>query len=388
MRCTRRISLAGFSLSLAICFGQASAEEQDLTRDELLDLLKERDAAIIQLQHSVNDLLTRIETVEQSISPDPFSQSPAQQPISEVSAATAEPKGFGRLEVDEQAAERALERTLIQGGALLLPRWRMQLAPSVTYSLNEADFPVVVAIGDEQLLGANAIERTVVNANLDVRMGLPFDSQFELSMPYRWVDEETTTGIQGVAIGQIDKRSGKGSSSLEVGLAKTFVRESGWRPDIVGRITWGSGSGDRIDDDVILGGGFETLSGSLSFIKRSDPLVFLGSVSYRTFSDEDGIEPGDQFGISFGTALAVSPNSSLFATLSNQIIEETTLGSNQVGGTDRSSISLNLGASTMVSKRILFNLTTGIGLSENAPDYSITLSASMRTDALQKLLYQ
>jgi hypothetical protein len=388
MRPTQRTILAGLSLSLVLYFSQAPAQEQDLTRDELLDLLKERDAAIIQLQHTVNQLMTRMDTVERSMDPDPVSQSPVLQPAAGVPATTTEPKGFAKLEVDEEAAQRALERTLIQGGALLLPRWRMQLTPSITYSLNERDFPVVIATGDEQLLGSNAIERTVVDANLGLRMGLPFDSQFELSIPYRWVNEETTTSLQGVTIGQSDERSGNGSDGFEIGLAKTLVRESGWRPDIVGRITWGSGSGDRIDDDVILGGGFETFGGSLSFTKRSDPLVFLGSLNYQTFSEEDGIEPGDQFSFSFGTAMAVSPTSSLFATLNNQFIDRTTLGSEQIGGTDFSSISLGLGASTVVSKRVLINLTTGIGLSENAPDYSIALSASMQTDALRELLYR
>ena len=388
MRPTQRTILAGLSLSLVFCFNQAQAEEQNLTRNELLNLLKARDAAIIQLQHSLNDLVMRIDTVERSIGLDPVSQSPAPQSAAGIPARTAEPKGFAKLEVDEQAAQRALERTLIQGGALLLPRWRVQLAPSVTYSLNQADFPVVVAIDDEQLLGANSIERTVVNANLDLRMGLPFDSQFELSIPYRWVDEETTTGIQGLPLGRSDKRSGNGSGSLEVGLAKTFVRESGWHPDIVGRITWGNGSGDRIDNDVILGGGFRSLGGSLSFTKRSDPLVFLGSLSYRTFFEENGIEPGNQFGLSFGTALAVSPSSSLFATLSNQFIQKSTFATSQIDGTDFRSISLRLGASAVVSKRVLFSLATGIGLSEHSPDYSIEFSASMQTDALGEFLYR
>ena len=47
------------------------------------------------------------------------------------------------------------------------------------------------------------------------------------------------------------------------------------------------------------------------------------------------------------------------------------------------SITLNLGASTIVSRGLLLNLTTGIGSSEEAPDYSIGLSASLQTNALR-----
>jgi hypothetical protein len=388
MRPTKRTILAGFSLLLVLCFSQTQAEEDDLTRSELLDLLKARDAAIIQLQHSLNDLVMRIETVERSIDPVASQLSPEPQLTAGVTTPTVQTAGFGKLEIDEQAAQRALERTLIQGGALLLPAWRTQFAPSLAYSLNQADFPVVVADGDEQLLGSNEAERNTILANLDMRIGLPFESQLELGIPYTWVDEELKTSIQGISIGQNSRQSGQGLGSLQIGLAKTFIRESGWRPDIVGRVTWDTGSGDRTDNNVFIGGGFKSLSGSLNFTKRSDPLVFFGSVNYRTFYEDDGIEPGDQFTLSFGTALAVSPTASLFATLTNQFIDDTKFGNQQIGGNDVTAISLGLGASAVVSRGVLFNLTTGIGLSENAPDYSIVLSASIQTDALRKVFYK
>jgi hypothetical protein len=352
----------------------------------MLTLLKERDAAIIQLQHTVRDLTTRIEAVEHSISPDP-APAPAPQSTSGDSARTEVQQGFAKLEVDEQAAQRALERTLTQGGALLLPTWRIQFGPSITYSLNQTDFPTLVEDGDTLLLGLNDVERTAFNANLAVQVGLPFESQLELGLPYQWVDEEIRTRIQGVPFGQSIERNGKGIGSLKVGLAKTFVRERGWRPDLVGRITWDTGSGDRTDNGVFIGG-FESVGGSLSFIKRKDPLVFFGSASYRTFFEDEDIEPGDQFAFSFGTALAISPSSSLFASISNLFLAETEFGNQQIDGSDITAVSMSLGASTIVSRGVLLNLTTSIGISENAPDYSIGLSASLQTNALRNFLYR
>ncbi len=387
MTCTNRTLLAGLSLSLVIYGSQAFAAEQDFTRDEWRDLLQERDAAIIQLQHTVRDLTTRIETVERSTNSAPPTQSPPPQLTSGDSARAEVQQGFAKLEVDEQAAQRALERTLTQGGALLLPTWRMQFSPSFTYSLNQIDYPTLVANGGMLLLGSNDVERTAFNANLAVQVGLPFDSQLELGLPYQWVDEEIRTRIQGVPFGQTLERNGNGIGSLKVGLAKTFVRERGWRPDLVGRITWDTGSGERTDNGVLIGG-FESVGGSLSFIKRKDPLVFFGSASYRTFFEVEGIEIGDQFALSFGTALAVSPSSSLFASISNQFLAETEFGNEQIDGSDITAVSLSLGASTIVSKGVLLSLTTGIGISENAPDYSISLSASVQTDALRNFLYR
>ncbi len=386
MRCTDRWILASLGLLLSLYVSQAVAVESDLSREELQTLLKERDAAIIQLQHALNNVLVRLDNVERSISPaSPESTSPA-KPADSDAAQTASAQGFATLEVDPQTAERALERTLVQGGALLLPTWQMEFGPSLSYSLNQFDFPALISDGGEVLLGSSEVERTVFTTNLDVRIGLPFDSQFELGLPYRWADEETRTRILGAPFGQTDNRSGNGVGSLRVGLAKTFVRERGWRPDVVGRVTWDTGSGDRTDNDIFLGGGFESISASLTFIKRSDPMVFLGSVSYETFDEDNDVEPGDQFAFSVGTALAVSPSSSLFATVSNQFLSETDVAGDRIDGSDITAVSLNLGASTIVARGILLNLTTGIGVSDDAPDYSIGLSASVRTNVVRRLL--
>ena len=377
--------LTSFSLSLIMNVSQGFAAEQDLTRDELRDLLQERDAAIIQLQHTVRDLTTRIAAVEQSISPDP-APTPAPQSTSVDSAGTEGQQGFAKLEVDEQTAQRALERTLVQGGALLMPTWRLQFSPSFSYALNQFDFPALVVDGDDLLLGSNIVERTATTMNLAVQVGLPFDSQLELSIPYLWSEDDIRAQVQGASFGQ-SSQSREGVGSLKIGLAKTLMRERGWRPDLVGRITWDTGSGDRADNGGIVSG-FESVGGSLSLIKRSDPLVFFGSMHYQTFFEDRDIEPGDQFAISIGTALAVSPSSSLFASISNQFLAETAFGNDQIVGSDITAVSLSLGASTIVSRGVLLNLTTGIGISENAPDYTVGLSASLQTDALRNFFYR
>ena len=134
-----------------------------------------------------------------------------------------------------------------------------------------------------------------------------------------------------------------------------------------------------------LGGDFESLGGSLSFIKRADPLVFVGAVNYRTFLDNDGTtDPGDQWGLSLGTALAVTPTSSLSATIGHQYLQETDFGDLRIDSTDVTSVALNLGASTIITRGILLNLSSNIGISEDAPDYSIALSTSIQSNAFRR----
>jgi hypothetical protein len=117
-------------------------------------------------------------------------------------------------------------------------------------------------------------------------------------------------------------------------------------------------------------------------------VVFFGSMHYQTFLADDNLEPGDQFALSFGTALAVSPTNSLFASISNQYIDAVTFGDERIDGSDITSITLNFGASTIVSRGLLLNLTAGIGISEDAPDYMLGLSASIQTDALRNFMFR
>ncbi|EAR21780.1 hypothetical protein [Nitrococcus mobilis] len=51
----------------------------------------------------------------------------------------AHPTASGQFQVDEEAAERALERTLVVQGALLLPFGLAEIQPSFSYTRSELD---------------------------------------------------------------------------------------------------------------------------------------------------------------------------------------------------------------------------------------------------------
>jgi hypothetical protein len=358
----------------------AATTSAGTTESQLLELLSERDAAIIELQQTVRRLNDRLASIEHSmgLTSDPLVEAPISADLS-VSSST------GTLEVDEQAAQRALERTLIQGGVLLLPAARTEFTMGFGYTHGQRDFPVLVTDEDAIRAGVALLERDTIFANLDLRIGLPWDAQLELGVPYLWIDEETSVRTTVGEAPEPISQSGRGFGSVRLGLAKTLLRERSWWPDIVGRLAWDTGTGERDDGDVFLGGDFEALSGSLSFIKRADPLVFLGSFSYRTFLDGAGDgEPGDQYGVSLGAALAVNPTSSLSATFNHQYLQETEFGDARIDSSDLTFVSLNIGASTIVSRGILVNLSTNLGLTDDAPDYSIAFSTSIQSSALQR----
>ena len=366
-------------VSLAGADALAQSEDDAVTRSELIEMLKERDAVIIQMQQRLRSLERRVLDAEGD--QPPVATTPAEEADPETVEAETQPAAPspGALAIDELASERALERSLVTEGSLLLAPWTAEFQPSVRYVRSAAEFPTTV-IGGTVVAGAK-VERDRIDAGVDFRLGLPWDSQFELGIPYGWVWQETETTVGGGSFSD-SSLNGSGIGDLQVGLAKTLVRESGWRPDVVGRLTWGPGIGDQESGGVFLGGGFQSVGASLSFTKRQDPLVFLGSLGYETSFEDSGLDPGDTVFVRVGTALAISPETSMLFAIDNVFTGELESNGQRLPGSDTTQATLNLGLGTIIGRNLLLNVNAGIGLTEDAPDYSLTISLPIRFQTL------
>ncbi|NND37048.1 MAG: hypothetical protein HKN81_07925 [Gammaproteobacteria bacterium] len=367
--------LAGLvSLLCALAF-PVDAEEESLSVAELEAELAKRDAVIIELEQSLRQLRERVADVERvlqiKVDSDPRAVA------SGASNPSTEQNDSSRLVVDELAAERALERTLVQAGALLLPGGAIELVPQLSVTVSEFDFPVTADFGSGIESASVNVERGEVDASLTARFGLPFDSQFEISLPYLWVNEETQLSIGGLPFEETEQ-TGSGTGDITLAFSKTLLREKGIWPDIVGSIAWGSGGGDETDDGVFLGSGFESIGGSLSVVKRQDPLALLFSVGYRGIRESGEIAPGDELILSFGAALAVSPESSLFGSITQRSRTWTKISGDEVVGSDIDAVALNFGLSTILTRGALLTLFSEIGLSADAPEYSLGFTLPIR----------
>lgn len=175
-------------------------------------------------------------------------------------------------------------------------------------------------------------------------------------------------------------QTGSGFGDLTVGLARVFGAEKERRPNLIGRLTWLTGSGDERDDTVFLGGGHAAVRAQLGASWRRDPVVFLMSGGYTHFEDDGTLRPGDSFDLSLGVGLAVSPDTALIFSLNQASFEEFRRDEIDLPGTDRLSSTLGLSASTIVGRRLLLQANTNIGLTEDASDYQFGLSLSSRFD--------
>jgi hypothetical protein len=402
--CSHRHARFGFLVALPLALGGADprpswaqAAGEAPTIEELQRAIEQRDAVI-------NDLIARVEQLERSRAttqapavateavlapPPPGEDAPLPAPAAglperpdgvqaaQVPAPETAPAAPGQFEVDEEAIERALERALVQTGALLLRPGTLEIEPSFSYVRREGDAAGPV-VPDEPVARTIVRRQNTLEAGLTLRLGLPFESQLEVGVPYAYEDISTATRLGFFPVTE-ESLDGHGLGDVRVSFAKGLLREQGWRPNLIGRVTWDSTTG-QTDDGIVLGSGFHEITGSLTATKRQDPLVFVGGVSYTGVLERDNVDPGDEFGFSVGTVLAASPETSLRSFLNQTFTSRTELAGQTLSGSDQVSTSLVLGASSVLTPRVLLDVTAGIGLTEDAPDYFISVSVPIGFD--------
>ena len=285
----------------------------------------------------------------------------------------------GQFEVDEEEIDRALERTLVQAGVLLLPMGQAEVEPFFSYTRQESDASMVVFADNGLSVGAQVdVRRNEFVSGQTLRFGMPFDSQVEFGLPYRFVDQSMVATVDSGGSEEID-HFGHGAGDMSIGVAKTLVRENGhWWPDLIGRITRDTDTGKTTSNKVALGGGFHELRGSLSAVKRQDPLAFVGGVSYETAFENNDVQPGDQLGFTIGTVLAASPSTSLRLALDQRFIDNAKSDGEGINGSDFVAATATFGASVVLGRGMLLDVAADIGLTDDAPDYAARASLPIR----------
>ena len=320
-------------------------EELRRTVEELERKLEARDAVITELVERMGVLERRLVAgVPAEAEPPAVPPSPprpvAEAPVAPEAELRMEPGGGeavpgsepGQVVVDEEAAATALERALVQRGALLLPVGVLQLEPSFAFARQETDAPTRFLQNGEEIIAADEARSDYLASILALRAGLPFESQLTLSLPYVYTNTDTVTRIDGAGERE-ESLDASGFGDLSVTLAKGLMRERGWRPDVIAEVSWNTDTGET-DDGVELGSGFNEVAASVTASKSQDPLVFVAGLSYSHAFEDDGIRPGDAFGFSLGTVLAASPETSLQFFLDNAFFMDTKVDGRDVPGSD------------------------------------------------------
>ena len=342
--------------------------------------LQERDKVILELLERVEQLERRVGVESVSKSAGGEAGNAAKSAASagaEAGAAVSRDASPGRVVVREGEAERALERSLTLAGALLLPPGILEIEPSLSYARQEDSSPILVMPEDQLFAAETELNADSITADLELRLGLPWDSQFEIGLPYRWREVESVNSV-GFRPTDSASQSGAALGDIRLGFAKTLLREGLWRPDLIGRITWDTSSGELKENGVPLGGGFDELRGSLTAIKRQDPLAVVGGLAYE-YSFEDGqIQPGQTIAANFGTFIALSPETSMRFLFAGAYQDESSLAGEDIAGSDQILGTFVVGGTTLLAPGLLLNLSVNIGLTDDADDFGLSVSLPFR----------
>jgi hypothetical protein len=355
-----------------------AVQAQPLSREELLQALKQRDAVIDALSKRVEAL--ERERAAGSAPPPPVAAPPAVAPPPVGS--TQPPPAQGASAAQDEVALEALSRTLVQKGGLVLRPWSVEFAPSVAYHHSQqqglvlANTPEGIPTVADQRLRNDGVRAAAVG-----RLGLPWESQIELQIPYVWERQSRALGD-----GQHAVNSGSGLGDISVSLSHQLLHEKDWRPDLVGAVAWRFDTGRdpfRIAiPSVSTGAGTSQLGVRLTAVKSSDPMVFYSTLAYAHDWPADEsfgeVSPGDTVRLDLGGILAVNPATSLVFGVSQDFRGKTQIDGQSIPGSDTVAASLQLGVDRVLFRNLLLDISLGIGLTRDAPDYVFQISVPIR----------
>jgi hypothetical protein len=364
----------------------APGNTNEPSAQQLQDQIQQRDVIIRKLARRIDELDRRIGTAPldpagaksepesaehtqvTAVDPDQPPQSVSQRAVarSPKREGNTSPTAPGQFEVSEDDAERALERTLTATGNLLVPSGVAEVEPQFSYTRREATSLVLYTQNRNEYSWA-----------LSTRLGLPWETQFELSLPYNLVQRQVTDSFVS-PVQEVSNRWGNALGDVTIGVAKTFVHESGWIPDLLGRITYEIPTGPESNNRVVLPSRMENLSFSGTAVKRQDPLVFTATAGYTKAFRTGTLDPGDQIKFQLGAFLGTSPETTLRSVLQQSFFDDTRINNVRTPGSGGVSSVLNFGGSSIVYRNILVDLQVGVGLTDAAPKYSVMLSSTYR----------
>jgi hypothetical protein len=273
--------------------------------------------------------------------------------------------------------ERALERALTRESVLVLPKGAYELEPGFEYTYRASDALQIVTLSGTPTVARQDVKQDRLETRLTLRAGLPYASHVEIRLPYVFLRNDRSTADQ---FGQTDHATGVGD--LQLGFTKQLVDERPERPGLLASATWKAPTGDFHVGQPSIGGGFHTLQGALTLVKRQDPLVFFGTGSYTWVLERrhDGaeIDPGDFIGLKLGTMLAASPRTSIRGGFELSRAGRTKINGNAIPGSDPALATLQFGLATLVSRQSLLDIQLNVGLTPDSPNFALIVSLPIR----------
>lgn len=319
-------------------------------------------------------------------------------------------------QAQQEAPSRSLQDALQQEHAVF--NRRLTIESSLSY--NRYDRKQLTLNGflalDAIFLGNIAIQNVESDSltyNLAARYGLSPRLTLNLDAPFLGRQTVYQKGGAGGSAAAIAEQETRGSGIGDIALSANYklFSEGVSRPDTVltlgvtaptGRAPYGIDwrTIERDDDQYIrfavpekqpTGNGVWQANIGLSAIKTMDPAIVFANIGYvhsftRSFGDIDtdpqtrnpgDVKLGDSYYVGAGVAFAFNERTSLSLSFSDRLSAKASLrykGSRwtKVIGSDANAATFNMGVTYALSEHTTLVSMLGVGLTPDAPDYSLT----------------
>lgn len=314
----------------------------------------------------------------------------------------------------EAAPSSSVENILQEEHALFTDKFTFELGMNYThYDRKDLVLEGFLAL-DAIFLGDIAVDDVkadLFTVDMTGRYNVNDRWQLGINLPYVYRTTNFQRNVSGGVEASVDEA---GIGDLTLMSAYQLYAENENRPDIVWNLnikvptgsdpygtpttTKTASNGDDITypTELPTGSGLWSISNSLSFVKTTDPAILFANVGYTynlagSFDDigsSPGNQPGDvRLGDSFfyglGMAFAMNERMSVSLSLSHRISTESETRAaggkwTKVIGSDGNAATFNTGVTYALSDKLSMSTTLGIGLTPDAPDFSIGIKFPYR----------
>ncbi|GIU48286.1 hypothetical protein TUM4438_29330 [Shewanella sairae] len=412
----------------------AQAKQAEMTEEQQLQLLKQQ---LIQLnqqlqmqQRAINQMAQQVLSKEAQLKqgaataakqPQQRRQQTqaAQQPIerapqqpTQIASSQAAAQTAAQPSVKKEPERSRSTEDVLQEAHNVFDR-KLTIEPSLTYSYYGRKDLVLrgflaldaIFLGN---LNLDRIRSNTVQLDLTTRYTLNDSWQFEMAMPFVYRLNKYESVGEGNSSQLYESADVEGAQIGDMSVAayyRIMTEGDGW-PDWVwnvrvrmptGTDPFGinlesSESGNlTYPDQIATGAGVWGISTGFSLAKTYDPAIVFFNLNYGTFLSEEygdlsglpGLSPGeidlgDYIDYSLGLAFAVSERMSIGMSFNQRFFTKTRqkpLGGQwqDIARTDTNTANLGLGATLALTENFSMVTSIGAGLTEDSPDYQISL---------------
>ncbi|MGZ8164450.1 MAG: transporter, partial [Methylobacter sp.] len=265
--------------------------------------------------------------------------------------------------------------------------------------LDAFTFLPAIAIG---LIDLREIKRHSFIGSLGARYGVTDRLELELRVPYVYRSDSQRSRPISIGAGVDETFNATGTDIGDIEFAGRYQLNSGiggW-PIFVGNIvaTMPTGKspfdiefvqaqgvpGATFPTELPTGAGFMSIQPSITALYPTDPAVFFGNLSYsynvETSENVGKVNPGDTLGMSFGMGFGLNERSSFSLGYSHKHVLNSEINGETINGSELDIGQLLVGYSFKYSPRTTFNLSLGIGTTEDAQDVRLNFRLPMTFD--------